>query len=160
MEKDTISQRAEELDTIIASGISDLFTLEEADSITRIYGSFIERTSFLTMVFLNDIPESFLPYPKRILVGALERSRRYFMSIGNKDHASVISSVMIGLVGYNNNDDEAFEKAAKNFSDPNWRKIFLKSISKSRLNEATKGFALDEKLFKLSTERMDELMGR
>ncbi len=158
MEENIIHKRAEELDTIVASGISDLLTLEEADGITRIYGSFLERTSFLTMVFLNDIPESFLPYPKRILIGALERSRQHFISIGNTEHASVINSIMIGLVGYNNNDEEAFEKAAKNFSDQNWRKIFVKTLRETRDNELTKGFTLDEKLFILPAERMKQLM--
>lgn len=158
MENDVVSQRAEELDNIISSDIVKRLTLEEANSITSIYGSFLESTGFLTMIFMNDIPESLLPYPKHILVSALERSRQYFTNIGDRKRATFIYSAILGLVGYNSNDDEAFKKAAEMFSDSRWRKAFVKSLKEMQKSNATKGFTLDGKMWKLSPERIAQLM--
>lgn len=98
--------------------------LKKADIVRIDWGRFLEMINgTLMVIFLNKIPQSFLPYPKSDIREALNISCQYFTSIGNEEAVRVIKTT-IPFLDFYINDEEALKLAAKKFTDEN----FLKAI--------------------------------
>ena len=149
-------KRAGELDKIAASNISEKITLEEADKIVTIWGLFLEHAGFMSFLFCNDIPESVLPYPKYLLVGAINKMQKYYHQQGHHKMVENLENTLIGLVGYTN-DQEAIKEVAKDFNDKKWLKEFLPGLKELQKDRMENGFVVNGKLWKLSKSRLKEL---
>ncbi len=150
-----LSRRAKELDKISATDISERMTLEEAEKIVSVWGTFLEYTGFLVGIFGNDIPESILPYPKHILVGAINKIAGFYYKNGQRQQqVELLESTLKGLISYAN-DREAIEEAIKTFSNQNWRNIMLPALKKSQENQMEKGFVVDKKLWSFGRTRRE-----
>ena len=78
----------------------------------------------LDSVFGPTIPESFLPYPKDVLEEALNIVAKHYYESGNIETSKDIQKTMTCLYYYAKNE-EAWEKAAKLFSNPEMMKAML-----------------------------------
>jgi hypothetical protein len=105
-------------------------TLNEADKIVHIWGKFVEYVSGkLFLIFGAQIPESFLPYPKDTIEEALNIIAEYHHKAGNHQLVKHLQETLAQLIMYVD-DEESLLRAAKNFNDLNWRKIFVPSLKK------------------------------
>jgi len=105
-------------------------TLEEASKIVVMWGKYVEYIyAKLMVVFGAHIPESLLPFPKNTLSEALSIVAEHHRSIGNHDGVKTIEAVTAFLIAYVD-DEAALLQAAKNFSDPEWRRAFIPSLKK------------------------------
>jgi hypothetical protein len=105
-------------------------TLQEASQIVVMWGKYVEYIfGKLMVVFSARIPESLLPFPKKTLNEALDILAEHHRCMGNKNGVETIKAVAGYLDAYVN-DEEALLQAAKNFSDPEWRKAFIPSLQK------------------------------
>jgi hypothetical protein len=103
-------------------------TFEEADQIIIVWGRFLEYSmGKLNLAFGNKIPESFLPYPKTILLEAFEIINRDSYKHGDKKMMSLMHESVDNLLSFID-DDEAFTKAVERFNNPSWRKIIISSL--------------------------------
>lgn len=143
-----LSKRAEELDDIIASGISDKISLEDAVKIMNIWGRFMEYTGFLIILFGVNIPESILPFRKNVLVGALNKMIKHYNDYGDIKKAKAVEETLVSLVQYTN-DEEAMSIAARNYNNPKWREVFISSIKEHQNDMIENGYLVDGKIFKL-----------
>lgn len=157
MLEDTVSKRLQELESIEHSGISQKMTLNEADSIVHIYGSFVVFTGFLPVAFGSGIPDSFLPFPKPIIIGALQKVIGYYEKEGNQEYLPALRTTLSGLLFYDS-DAEAFSNAASNFGNSDWRKTFVGALQERQNEEMMKGFFLNGKHWGMTQERKDELL--
>lgn len=98
--------------------------LEEADKIRMEWGKFLEFSNGKLMkLFLAEIPESLLPYPKHKIEQALDICIDYFNSEGNQEAIESFESVKASLMFYVP-DRQAIQSAAKRFSNPDFLKSF------------------------------------
>ena len=100
-------------------------TLSEADKIVRVYGRYIEYCShILSSVFIEMIPESFLPFPKDVLEKALNIVAKHYHNTGDIRSVNLIREVhsMLAMCG---DDEEALLIAAKQINDSEHRKKIL-----------------------------------
>ena len=103
-------------------------TLNEADKIVQIWGKYLEYASGkITMIFGTRIPESLLPYPKDILLDALNIMAEHYHKTGNQREVKLLQETAAELIAYVN-DEEALLQATKNFNDPKWREAMLPAI--------------------------------
>ncbi len=153
---DKLSRRAEELDRMSQSGISDRLTLEEASNIVNIWGVFLEYSGVIGILFCNNIPESLLPYPKHILVGAINKMAEYYHDQGLSDKVGVLESTLIGLTAYTN-DIEAVNESLKQFQNEKWREAFIPGLKRFQRNQMENGYLVDKKLWKFGKSRLEEI---
>lgn len=151
-----LSERAEELDKMASTDISERMTLEEAEKIVSVWGVFLEHTGFLLGLFGTDIPESVLPYPKHILVGAINKMARFYHQNGQHQQVEALEMTLMELVSYAN-DQDAIEEAVKTFSNQNWRDAMLPALKKSQENQMEAGFVIDKQLWSFSRSRRDSI---
>ena len=78
----------------------------------------------LDSVFGPIIPESFLPYPKNVLEEALNIVAKDFFDKGNIQASKDIQRAMFFINCYEENE-KAWEQAAKSFSNPEMMKVML-----------------------------------
>lgn len=99
-------------------------SLEEADKIRMEWGRFLEFSNGKLMkLFMAEIPESLLPYPKHKIEQALDICIDHFSSAGNQEAVESFESVKAALLFYTP-DKQAVQSAAKRFSNPD----FLKTL--------------------------------
>jgi len=151
-----IIKSAEDLDKISASNISELITIEEADKIVSVWGLFLEHAGFMSYLFSGDIPESVLPYPKYLLVGAINKMAKYYHQQGHDKMVENLESTLIGLVSYAN-DKEAIKQASENFNNKEWLEHFVPGLNELQRDRMENGFVVDGKLWKLSKSRIEEI---
>ena len=142
-----LSKRAEELDKIASSDISEQITLEEAEKIVSVWGIFLEHTGFMSCLFGNDIPESVLPYPKHILVGAINKMAKFYHGQGFYDQVKNLEATLMMLICYTN-DYEAIEEAVKTFGNKDWKTAMLPALKESQTNQMKSGFVVNGQLWK------------
>jgi hypothetical protein len=103
-------------------------TLVEADKIVLIWGKYLEYVSGkITFIFGTRIPESLLPYPKDILLDALNIMAEHHHKSSNQRRVKLMRETAAELIAYVN-DEEALLQAAKNFNDPKWREAILPAL--------------------------------
>jgi len=78
--------------------------------------------------FFSGIPESFLPYPKDVLEDALNIVAKSYWDEGDRKTSNLISGSISALIFYKK-DEEAFQKASKDFSNPETMKAIYAGIS-------------------------------
>lgn len=90
----------------------------EADKIFKNWKQWYWPCHFiLHSIFINKIPESFLPYPKDVLEEALNIVAKSYWDEGNKKTSDDIKESICSLLNYTK-DEEAFQEASKTFSNP------------------------------------------
>ncbi len=101
-------------------------SLAVAEVIMKDWGKFLEITNGnLGAVFLSNIPESFLPYPKEKIEEALNIAAEAFYDQGNMEYVRTIQST-IPLLNFYVPDSLALEKAKLNFANENYVSSILK----------------------------------
>lgn len=100
-------------------------TFEEANQIMNFWGDFLaESFGKLNMLFAPDIPESFLPYPKDVLLEALNIMGKYYFDKSDKRKENLLRETA-ALLPLFCNDEQAITKAAKKFNNSKWKRSFL-----------------------------------
>ena len=103
-------------------------TFTEADKIVQIWGRYLEYVNGkVSLLFGVRIPESFLPFPKDVLIKALDIMTEHHLKTGNKRKADLIKETASELYIYVD-DEEAILQAVKLFNDPKWREAMLPSF--------------------------------
>lgn len=153
---DKLSKRAEKLDKFASTGISKRMTIEEAEKIVSVWGRFLEYSGFMLCLFGNDIPESVLPYPKHILVGAINKMAEFYHKQGSHKQVESLEATLMMLVSYTN-DFDAVEEAIKTFSDKKWRDTMLPALKKSQESQMEEGFVVDGQIWKFDKSRRESI---
>jgi hypothetical protein len=100
-------------------------TYLEANQIFVDYGTFLAKSfAKINMLFQQNIPESFLPYPKDQLEEALNIVDRHYFDTKDKHKQDMTREVMM-LLELFKDDEEAVIETAKNFNNPEWRKYSI-----------------------------------
>lgn len=110
-------------------------TLEEANKITNLWGKYLEHThGKLGRLFFNKIPESLLPYPKKVIEEACNIMAEHYFKLGNKEAVNTFegSSMLLELYA---NDEESLIEAVKRFSNPKTRKAVLSILNSKDITE-------------------------
>lgn len=103
-------------------------TIEEADKIRIVWGKFLEHMfGKINLTFGGKIPESLLPYPKDVLMEALEIIHRHSYDIGDKRMMGLMEETS-ALLNTFINDEEAFISAGEKFNNPKWRESFVPAL--------------------------------
>lgn len=99
--------------------------LKTADAIRMDWGKFLEITNGnLMMIFLTNIPESLLPYPKKTIEEALNIVAKHFHNQGNSEAVQTIQTTIPFLMNYVP-DKEAIENAKTKFDNKEYLKAIL-----------------------------------
>lgn len=144
---DELTKRAQELDDIISSGISEKIDIEDAKKIMRIYGTFLEYCSVLMLFFGSNMPESLLPYKKDIIAGALTKMISYYERNGDNKKIRTINETLMMLIGFAD-DEEAIAALEKKVSDRDWRKTILSSLKERQREMIKNGYVVDGKIWR------------
>lgn len=105
-------------------------TINEAREIFNVWKNWYWPCHFLLdSVFGPTIPKSFLPYPKDILEEALNIVAKNFYDSGNIRASMDIQKTMQCIYYYAENE-EAWDKASKLFSNPEMMRAMLGFIEK------------------------------
>lgn len=100
-------------------------TIEEADEIRLGYGKFLEvANGQLIKLFLTEIPECLLPYPKKDIEEALGICIDFFRSEGEEDLVETFKAVRASLIFYKP-VKQALKSASERFADPDFIKMYL-----------------------------------
>jgi hypothetical protein len=84
--------------------------------------------SLLFSIFMGEIPESLLPYPKQLLAEALNTMYKIHLNSGNTKYAEAISNTIPFLMFYSD-DDTAIKKIAQIYAIPDISKSFSESFT-------------------------------
>ena len=104
-------------------------SLEMAHAITTDWSKFIEITNGnLMMLFGTQIPQSLLPYPKKIIIEALDLVAQYFYSIENQKAADAVEFMKPVLECYVN-DEEGISAAAERFTNEKYLNQVLPKLA-------------------------------
>ncbi len=105
-------------------------TLNEAVKIIQVWGKYLEYSSAkLMLIFASNIPESFLPFPRKTLEEALNIAAEHYRKMGNDKVVKAMQN-SIGFLEAYRDDEEAILQAAKLFNDPKWREAMLPAFKK------------------------------
>lgn len=100
-------------------------TLEEANKIVRVWGTYLEYVhEKLNFVFGSSVPESFLPFSKDVLEEAINIVTEHYY---NLDDQKAVKDLQ-GSVGYlfkYKDDEKAVLQTAKMFNNKKWRESIL-----------------------------------
>lgn len=153
---DNLIKRAEKLDNLRLKGISEKLTLEEADNIVAVWGSYLEHSGGLRYLFGINIPESLLPYPIAIIQGALNKMEAYYFKHGHHDRVKLLEKTEATLMQYTS-DEDAFKEVCSLFNNKKWQEVFIPGLKNYQKTQAVAGFLVDKRLWKLSEARLKEL---
>jgi len=151
-----VMKKAEDLDKIAASNISELITIEEADKIVSVWGLFLEHAGFVTYLFPGGIPESILPYPKFLIVGAINKMIKHYHEQGLNEMVKLHEEVYCALLEVES-DQEAASEISKNFGEKKWLEQHLLGLKELQKDRMEGGFIVNGELWKLSSSRIDEI---
>lgn len=112
-------------------------TLEEADKIFKGWQEYAEINDKLQQLFGFSscaIPESFLPYPRKILEEALNIIAKKHFDAKDYKTSALIQEQGFGSLIFYENDEIAIEKIVDGWTlkDPELRKISLSNLKKSQ----------------------------
>jgi hypothetical protein len=112
-------------------------TIIEAREIFRVWKEWYWPCHFLLdSVFGPTIPESFLPYPKDVLEEALNIVAKHYHESGNIRLSKGIQDAMMS-VHYYAKDEEAWDQAARMFSNPEMMRAMLGFVEKFKKDYIT-----------------------
>lgn len=104
-------------------------TINEADKIVKLYGEFLADTyGRLNLLFLNQIPESVLPHPKKTTMIALEVMENYYAKLGEFKGVELIKSTKAILALDFIDDEKALIRMTDILSDEKSRKMIVKTL--------------------------------
>ena len=105
-------------------------TLDQASKIIDIYGQHMEfYGGKLMILFSGRIPESLLPFSKKVIEEASNILAKHHHNSGNQSFVDAINACKAGLIGYTD-DEEALSLAIDRFSSESWRKVNLPNLKK------------------------------
>jgi hypothetical protein len=107
-------------------------TTKEAHNILHIYGLYLQHQSGkVSLLFSADIPEFFLPYPKK----KLQEAFAFICNdpISNERTKVLAKECMMDMWQYNETE-EAIIRASDNFSNSEWRKAMLPALKEFSLD--------------------------
>lgn len=103
-------------------------TFIEADKIFRVWSKWCWPNHFiLHSIFLNKIPESFLPFPQELLEEALNVMAKQYHENGDLQASQDIQETIPFLWTYTN-DKDALNEASETLSNPEMRDVILSYI--------------------------------
>jgi len=149
-------QRAEKLDRIRSKRISERLTIEEAQNIVSIWGTYLEYSTVLRFMFSTSIPESLLPYPIAIIQGALNKMEALYYKKGLHEAVKLLEETEMLLIQYTD-DNEAIGEAISLFSNKKWLEAMIPSFRDLQRNQIQNGFLINKKPWKLSGSRIEDL---
>ena len=104
-------------------------TFTEANKIFKNWGKWYWPCHFiLHSIFLNKIPESFLPYPQDVLEEALNIVAKHYHDVGDIKASKNIQESIVSIWTYTK-DEEALQQASEVLSNPKMRKVMLTYIT-------------------------------
>ncbi len=104
--------------------------LSEAEEIFKVWQHFAyPMHSILHSIFLSNIPESLLPYPKDKLEEALNIVAKRFHDQGDYETSKAIQTNMAMLISYKD-DNEALEQYADMVKNPKMREAVIEGMKK------------------------------
>jgi len=157
--QDNIIKQTEDIDKISASNISELLTLEEASKIVSIWGKFLEHIEIISILFGLNIPESILPYPKYLLVGAINKMASHYHNQGNQELVNALETTLWALTSYIS-DDEAIRGFIQKFSNEDFFGKIIPELKKMQEDRVFRGYVVDNDLYRISQERMEEIKNK
>jgi hypothetical protein len=99
--------------------------IQFVEEVVHVWGRYLEWVHpKINLIFLPRIPESFLPFPKEILLECLSIMANHYSKTGNQRRVELMLETAPYLHLYVD-DEEALLQAAKHFNDPEWRKAIL-----------------------------------
>lgn len=152
-----MSNVTSDLDQIIESNISELITLEEADKIVRVLGLFLEYTGGFFYLFLVGVPESILPYPKYLLVGALVKMLNYHHKNGNYEARDNLEKILFVFLNRYIDDKEAIQRNAEKFNNTELHNSYFSQLPKLQISRMEDGYLIDGELWQFSSSRIEEI---
>jgi len=113
-------------------------TLEQSQKIQMAWGKFLEVTyGKLMMFFWSNIPESFLPYPKKEIECALNIVAEHYWNQGNKEAVNTIQSTIPCLMGFVD-DKKAIDKVLIKLNNPTLRDRIIKGLQELNKKQSIK----------------------
>lgn len=105
-------------------------TIEEALQINHIYGGYLANSfGKLNLIFIANIPQSFLPYPPDILSQAYSMLLEYYKKYNDKQNIDNISFAY-GALDFHIPDHEAVNHFIELYNDSSNADIFLDRFKK------------------------------
>lgn len=157
--QDNIIKRGEDIDKISASNISELLTLEEASKIVSTLGTFLEHIEIISILFGLNMPESILPYPKYLLVGAINKMVSHYHNQDNQKLVNALEETLCALISYTS-DDEAIRRFIQKSSNEDFFGKIIPELKKMQEDRVFRGYVVDNNLYKMSQERMEEIRNK
>jgi hypothetical protein len=146
-----------DIDQMIRSNISELITLEEADKIVRVLGLFLEHAGFVYFLFLMKVPESILPYPKYLLVGALVKMLHYHHKNGDYEARDNLEKILTTLTTFID-DKEAIQRIAEKFNNTEFNDAYFSTqLPQLQISRMEDGYLIDGELWQFSNSRIEEI---
>lgn len=153
-----LGKRAELLDKLRQKGIAEKLTLDEALNIVNIYGTHLEHMGVFRIIFGTNLPETSLPYPLEITQAALNKMQAYYFEHGHNEKVKLLEETEMMLISYTH-DDEALNQLKSIVEDEKRLSSLIKATQGYQSDQIENGYLNEGKLWKLSKERMKELLG-
>ena len=90
-------------------------------------------------LFSANIPESFLPFPKKMIEEAMSILAKHHHNTGNQEAVKAIRN-SIGFLTAHTDDERAILEVLKVFNDPEWRKATLPAFKEFQKKGIRKDF--------------------
>lgn len=150
-------KRAQALDKLRLRRIADKLTVEEAGNIVSVWGKYLEQNGGFRIIFGISTPESLLPYPLVILQAALNKMEAHHYEQGHHEKVKLLEETEALLMQYSD-DEEALKELVANINNKSWIYTIVNSLKEYQKNQVLNGYLVDNKLWKLSKSRLDELL--
>lgn len=108
-------------------------TLEDAEKIYEVWKVYLEFHDKLFRIFIGKIPESFLPFPKDILVEALGIIGNTYFQIALAKDKENFKEIYLSLGALYVDDEEAIEALMYKLSIPKVRKSLLEHLKEAHM---------------------------
>ncbi len=103
-------------------------TPQEAYKIIKIWGKYVEYAhGKVFLIFGDNIPESLLPFPKKVIEEASSIMMKICHEQGKKEMEGFIGACSFALTSYID-DEKALLQASKDFQDQEWRRTSISTL--------------------------------
>jgi hypothetical protein len=109
-------------------------TFEHASKIFKVWQEYVEISNKMSIVF-HTLPESFLPYPLKVLEEALNFLAKRYHDAGDIESSELIKS-SLGFLAFYSNDESALEEMQKVLNlmadNPSLKEVYLTNLKDAR----------------------------
>ena len=110
-------------------------TFEEANKIFKSWQSYMEIVDKLGKIF-HELPESFLPYPPKVLEEALNIVAEKYFYAGDKKKSETIQETMGGFLFMHTDDEKALDSMCKTLDlilkHPELKDTYIEKLKESK----------------------------